>query len=152
VQPNCFDCCVRICICLSTPKGSFVFPARTPPRPFARSFYLCSSAAVFVYYMSILIKLPGVVTPTRNTRQTERPKRELRPRANPPCAGMQMPTVGIQMNRQGPAAAAVRGFPDVSVAVEIVDGRRCIGAVVIAHRYSSNPASGVSPKSAGVCS
>jgi len=31
--------------------------------PFARSFYLYSSAAVFVYYMSILIKLPGVFVP-----------------------------------------------------------------------------------------
>jgi len=68
-----------------------------------------------------------------DTRQTQRAKRELRPRANPPRAGMQMPTVGIQMNRQGSTPGSARGFPDVSVAVEIADGRRCIGAVVIGH-------------------
>jgi len=83
--------------------------------------------------ISLSIAVLRIITSTGDTRQTQRAEGELGSRANPPRAGVQMPTVGIQMNRQSPTTAAVRGFPDVSVAVEIADGRRCIGAVVIAH-------------------
>jgi hypothetical protein len=83
----------------------------------------------------MIIKLfsVSVAITTGDTGQTQRPKRELGSRADPPRAVVEVSTVRVQMNRQSPTPASVRGFPDVSVAVEIADGRRCVGAVVITH-------------------